>query len=164
MFFSDLVHLDSVSADLRSLNAEGVLSEILDALYARSRIQDKQRVFQALMDREKQGSTAIGNDVAVPHARIEGLSGAVLFVGVSKQGIDFSSPDNKPVHIVILLLTPVTDVGMNLRILASIARFANDGLLTNRIMQAATDEELFAVLTKNSGAVQAPVLENTQGF
>jgi fructose-specific phosphotransferase system IIA component len=150
MVIADLVTTDSVNANLASVDKEGVFSEIADALCANQKIQDKNAVVNALLEREKHGTTGIGNGVAVPHARLETLSEAVLYVGISKQGIDFSSLDGKPARIIILLLSPVSDIGTSLKILANIARMINDRFFTNQLMQAGTKEELFNILKQSS--------------
>ena len=150
MVIADLVSANSVNANLKSVNKEDVFSEIADALYESKKIQDKRVALHALLDREKHGTTGIGNGVAVPHARLETLSEAVLYVGISKHGIDFSSLDGKPARIIILLLSPVSDIGTSLKILANIARMINDRYFTNQLMQASSNEELYNILKQSS--------------
>ncbi|HQO38148.1 MAG TPA: PTS sugar transporter subunit IIA [Candidatus Omnitrophota bacterium] len=164
MVTADLARLNSVSADLHSSTKEGVFSEILGTLSACARVGDTQRILRSLLDREQQGSTGIGSGVAVPHARLEGLTEPVLFVGVSRQGIDFASSDRQPVHIVILLLTPVSEIGASLKILAHIARMVNDRYFISRIMQASTNEELFALLKESGSAMETPALDDSRGY
>jgi mannitol/fructose-specific phosphotransferase system IIA component (Ntr-type) len=150
MVISDLVYAESVNADLKSSTREAVFAEILDILVANNKINDKGPALQALLDREQHGTTGIGNSVAVPHARLESLSDPILFVGISKQGIDFASLDGNPARIIILLLAPVSDIGTSLKILANIARMINDKYFTNQLMQASTGQELYAVLKQSS--------------
>lgn len=67
-------------------------------------------------------ATGLGSGLAVPHARLEGLAGPAVGVGISRAGIDFDAPDGRPAHLVFLLLTPRNDDGAQLEILADIAR------------------------------------------
>ena len=150
MIIADLAHLDLVDADLRCSSKESFFSQIVDSLCEKGRLQDKNEALQALLDREKNGSTGIGNGVAVPHARLANLSDVIFYVGISKQGIDFSSLDKKPAHIIVLLLTPVSDIGTSLKILANIARMINDKYFTDQLMRVSTDEELYTVLKQSS--------------
>lgn len=150
MVIADLVGMNLVNADLKSLNKEDVFSEIVNALYDSKKIQDKNAAVSTLLAREKHGSTGIGGGVAVPHARLDSLSEAVLYVGISKQGIDFASLDGKPARIIILLLSPVSDIGTSLKILANIARMINDRYFTNQLMQASSNEELYNILKQSS--------------
>ena len=150
MVIADLVSADLVNANLVSSDMEGVFSEIVNTLYANRQIADKTEALNALLEREKHGSTGIGNGVAVPHARLETLAKSVLYVGISKKGIDFSSLDQKPARIIILLLAPVSDIGSSLKILANIARMINDRYFTNQLMQASSNEELYNILKQSS--------------
>lgn len=67
-------------------------------------------------------ATGLGSGLAVPHARIEGLSGPAVGLGISHAGIDFDAPDGRPANLVFLLLTPRDDDGSQLELLADIAR------------------------------------------
>jgi Kef-type K+ transport system membrane component KefB len=80
------------------------------------------RVAEAVLLRERLMSTALGNEIAVPHARLDALKRPVLAVGHSREGIDFDSPDGRPVRLVFLLLTPDQDMGTQIQIMGQIAR------------------------------------------
>jgi len=150
MVIADLVDASLLNANLVSSDKEGVFSEIVNALYESKKIQDKNAAMSVLLEREKHGTTGIGNGVAVPHARLEALSEAVLYVGISKHDIDFSSLDGNPVRIIVLLLSPVSDIGTSLKILANIARMISDRYFTNQMMQASSNEELYNILKQSS--------------
>ncbi len=127
-----------------------MLSEILDRLYARKKIKNKEEILASILAREKIGSTGIGKGVAVPHARLESVEEMVLFVGISRQGIDFAALDGEPVHIIMLLLTPTSEMGSSLKTLAHIARMVNDKLFKEQLRQASTNDELFTLLKQGS--------------
>ncbi len=76
----------------------------------------------AVWAREEALSTGIGNGVALPHARIEGLKAPVIVAGISYNGIDFDAPDDKLADIIFLMLTPKDDPGAQLEIASDIAR------------------------------------------
>lgn len=82
-------------------------------------------VFEKLIERERLGSTGLGKGIALPHARIEGLSQArAVFVRLAK-GIDFDAPDSVPVDLVVALLVPAEADETHLKILAGLAGFFN---------------------------------------
>lgn len=83
---------------------------------------DPQLVVTAVRERERLMATGLGSGLAVPHARIEGLSGPAVGLGISHAGIDFDAPDGRPANLVFLLLTPRDDDGSQLELLADIAR------------------------------------------
>jgi nitrogen PTS system EIIA component len=150
MVISDLVQSDLVDVHLKSATKEAALSEIVELLFSKNKIRNKQAVLQALLDREKQGTTGIGKEVAVPHARLANLPEVILFVGTSREGIDFSSVDGEPVRIILFLLAPVTEIGTSLKILANIARMINDRYFTKQLLQASTNEELYNILKQSN--------------
>ena len=79
-------------------------------------------ILNALLKREKLGSTGVGQGVALPHTRIAGISRPVAMVARLKQPIDFESIDGKPVDIVFLLLTPDEEPNKHLNVLACFSR------------------------------------------
>lgn len=83
---------------------------------------DPQLVATAVRERERLMATGLGSGLAVPHARLDGLAGPAVGLGISRAGIDFDAPDGRPANLVFLLLTPRNDDGAQLEILADIAR------------------------------------------
>lgn len=76
----------------------------------------------AVWSREEALPTGLGNGLAVPHARIEGLPRPLVMVGISEQGVDFDAPDEMLAHVIVLVLTPKDDPGAQLALLAELAR------------------------------------------
>jgi Kef-type K+ transport system membrane component KefB len=87
---------------------------------------DPKMIVDAVLARERALSTGIGHELAVPHARLDGLKEPVLVLGHSRAGIDFDSPDGKPARLVFLLLFPREDPAVQLQITAQIARLFRD--------------------------------------
>jgi Kef-type K+ transport system membrane component KefB/mannitol/fructose-specific phosphotransferase system IIA component (Ntr-type) len=79
-------------------------------------------IIKAVLKREQLMPTGIGNEIAVPHARMKGISHPVVAVGIAHEGIDFHGPDGKPARLIFLILTPFNDNGAQVEILADIAR------------------------------------------
>ncbi len=146
MKISDLVYKDSVNVNLKSTTSEGAILEIVEQLGQARKIKDKKEILAGLLKREKIGSTAMGDGVAIPHARIAELKEAVLFVGISRQGINFSSPDGKPVQLVTLFLTPLLESGTHLKILSKIAVMLSNKLFVKQLMYSSTNDDLYRLL------------------
>ncbi len=83
---------------------------------------DWHNIYQKILDREKQGTTGFGHEIAIPHARIEGLEEFLVCIAVAPKGIDFDAMDKKKVKVLILLLGPQEKVDEHLKILALISR------------------------------------------
>src|SRR5690606_1990995 len=84
--------------------------------------RDEAAVAEAVLNRERVMSTGLGQEVAVPHARLDGLKKPVLVLGHAPEGIDFDSPDGEPARLIFLLLTPRDDISAQLQIMGQIAR------------------------------------------
>ena len=136
MKISDILNEDCIIADLDAGDKEGALSEVSLFLEHKGIIQDHAKLFQALLDREKLGSTGIGDNMAIPHAKLEGLEQITTVFARSRKGIDFQSLDRKPVHFVFLLLAPPASTGLHLKALAKIARLFKNQSLRESILTA----------------------------
>lgn len=155
MRISDLIDKNLISTNLKSRTKEAVLSEIVEKLYKYKKIKDKKEILHALIEREKKGSTGIGNTLAIPHARIENLKDVVFFVGVSKRGINFASVDQRPVQIIVLFLTPLTESQIHLKILSKLASIFGDRVFINKLINVRTDQELYRVLKQGDTEKEA---------
>jgi len=150
MKISDLVQKNLVSVNLKSRTRDGIISEIVDQLYINRKIKDKKHVLESLLKRESLGSTGVGGGVAIPHARIVELKEAVLFVGIAKQGVDFSSVDVKPVNLVILFLTPLLESELHLKILSRVASFLSHQVLVKQLLECSSNDELYRALKQGT--------------
>ena len=103
-------------------------------------------VQRAVLERERVQATGIGNGVAVPHARLPGLKGPVVGVGISREGLDFDAPDGRPAHIVFLILTPPRDDGAQVELLADIGRIFESPGVRERAVGLRSFTELQALL------------------
>ncbi len=103
-------------------------------------------VAEQVLAREAMMSTAIGQGVAVPHARPINVREPIVVAGLFRAGLDFDAPDAEPVHLVFLVLTPPADAGAQLQILASIARMTHDPHIRDQALNARTPTELLAAL------------------
>ena len=94
-----------------------------------------------LLERERQGSTAIGRGAAIPHCKLSRLDRVVVAVAVLPDGIGGDSPDHEPVHLIFLVVSPESSPAAHLQTLASISRWLKDDRNLERIRRATTAEE-----------------------
>lgn len=104
----------------------------------------------AVWEREETLPTGIGNGVALPHARIEGVSKPIVAVGVSDAGIDFDAPDDKLAHVIFLILTPVNDPDIQLEITAELAKLFREYGMAERVLQTKSYTEFLALVKSSS--------------
>jgi len=107
---------------------------------------DRDRLMAVLLERERLGSTGIGDGIAIPHGKMRDLDQLVLSFGRSSQGVDFESMDGKPVHLFFLLVAPENCAGIHLRALAKIARLLKNGTVRKKLGNVQGREEVYSVI------------------
>ena len=123
----DILAMDSIVPELKGKTKKQVLEELIDAVMRNKPQVDRELLMKVLLDRERLGSTGIGDGIAIPHGKLKDISELVLSFGRSTEGIDFESMDGKPVHLFFLLVAPEACSGIHLRALARIARLLKNG-------------------------------------
>jgi Kef-type K+ transport system membrane component KefB/mannitol/fructose-specific phosphotransferase system IIA component (Ntr-type) len=114
---------------------------------------DINSVTQAVLDREDLMHTGIGHGLAIPHARIDGLSPAVVAVGFSEAGVDFDAPDGEPTQVIFLILTSPDDGGAQLELISSIAGVFKDRRMVDAALASRNLTEFLAIL-RNQPAIR----------
>ena len=99
-----------------------------------------------LHERERLGSTGIGDGVAIPHGKLKNLDQLLLAFGCSKTGINFDSMDGKPAHLFFLLLAPEESVGIHLKTLARISKLLKSPAVRESLLNASGSDALFQII------------------
>ena len=146
MKLGDYLEKDLVLPDLASDAKSGVLEELVAPLGEKYPEMDTDLAVRVLLDREKLGTTGIGDGIAIPHGKLEELDKVIVVVGRSVSGVDFEALDHKPCSIFFLVLAPEQVAGMHLRILAQISRVLKDENFRNQFMDANGRDGLWALL------------------
>lgn len=123
-----------------------VLDTLTEAVAVRAGIPDLERFRQAIYQREDIMSTGIGEGLATPHVRYDGIQQPTLAVGLSEEGIDFQSQDNAPAYIIILFAMPVGADKKYLSLLAQTMRSLKRPELRSVLMACQTPAEVQAIL------------------
>jgi PTS system nitrogen regulatory IIA component len=146
MKINEISSKDSIIADLVGTNKEEVIREMTDFLQSQRIIQDKETLFKTLMEREKLGSTGIGENVAIPHGKSNELSQIIVVFGRSIGGVDFESLDQKPVNFVCMVIAPSNSTGQHLKALARISRLFKNQNLREGILKSQDANEIYSLL------------------
>jgi PTS system nitrogen regulatory IIA component len=107
-------------------------------------------IFEALMAREKLGSTGIGGGIAIPHGKLKDVTAPMLVFVVSQDGIQFDAIDNQVVDIFCAILIPENQCQTHLTTLAGIARLLSQKELTRKIRHSQNDQELYQLLLSHA--------------
>ncbi|MCP4688545.1 MAG: PTS sugar transporter subunit IIA [Desulfobacterales bacterium] len=141
----DMLPKEAILADLRSTDKKSILNELVTPV-ARFAGLDHENLLNVLLDRERLGSTGIGQGVGVPHGKIKELQSLVLGFGLSRRGVNFESIDGKPTHIFFLLITPENSTGLHLKLLARISRILKNEPFREQLLNAADRDEIYNII------------------
>ena len=146
MKITDILKKEYIIEDLVSSDKESTLDELSSFLKGKGMIPNKETLQSALMQREALGSTGIGENVAIPHAKISAIDQIVTVFGRSIKGIEFDSLDKKPVHFIYLVLAPMNSSGQHLKVLARISRLLKNKSLRESIISATEVNQIYAII------------------
>lgn len=107
---------------------------------------DRAELLRVLHERERLGSTGIGDGIAIPHGKMKGVERLLIVFGRSTQGIDFDSLDGKPVHLFFLLVAPAEAAGQHLRVLARMSRLLKEPDVRRRLFGAPDRAALYSII------------------
>ena len=142
----ELLEPSAILPDLTATNKLGVLEELAGTLVPGPEGLDLDTVVEVLMERERLGSTGIGDSVAIPHGKLADISGLKLAFGRSLKGVDFNSVDGKLSHLFFLLLAPVNSAGLHLKALAKISRMLMSASFRENLMEAPNGQDIYQLL------------------
>jgi PTS system nitrogen regulatory IIA component len=143
----ELLAPEAVVADMKSTEKFAALAELTDSIVALQEGLDRDEVLRVLHERERLGSTGIGDGVAIPHGKLKNLDQLLLAFGCSKAGINFDSMDGKPAHLFFLLLAPEESVGIHLKTLARISKLLKSPAVRDSLLNASGGDDLFQIIS-----------------
>lgn len=146
MKITDILTADAVLSELVGDSKAEVIDELAGVVAARHPEIVRTRLVQALEDRERLNSTALGDGVAIPHGKLAGVKRVVAAFGRSPAGVDFSSLDGKPTHLFFLLVAPEDSAGAHLKALARVSRLLKDDGFRARLMHATDAADLYRTI------------------
>ena len=146
--FSDYFKVGQLIFELKSKDKVQAVEELVDVLAKQKLIKNKKMILTRLIDRETLESTALGDGIAVPHARVDADGEIVIAVGRSAEGIDFGAADKKKVHLIIVIIWNPTLPGLFNHLFAGLAHFLRDANFRRRIFEAKDKNELWETLSE----------------
>ena len=166
MRMRDFVVRDAINPDLKADSKEAVIREMVENLrqagflkgsevtasgaVATNSSAAAEDVVKAILKRELLGSTGIGRNVAIPHAKHTTIDRLIGTVAVSKNGIPFDSLDGEPVYVFVMLISPQDRPGDHLRALENVSRCLRDDSFVRALRQAPTREAIWELLGEQS--------------
>lgn len=154
MSLADLLNPESVIARLQARSKKQALQELSVAAAAQCGF-DAQSILNKLLDRERLGTTGVGQGIAIPHAKSQAATNVVGFFARLDQPIDFESIDDRPVDLIFLLIAPETGGAEHLRALARVSRLMRNQELCAKLRGSRDRAALYALLTEPAASSSA---------
>ena len=151
MRIMDFLSREAISVDLKAKNKKEVIEELVDLLIKAKKVEEanKDKIMKALLDREELGSTGIGQGMAIPHAKSDGVKEVVTSFGKSVDGVEFDALDNKPVYLLFLLVAPMEASNLHIKALAKISRLLKHKYFRSRLRKANNVEEVIKIISED---------------
>jgi len=141
----DVLHKEAILSSLKSFDKKGVIEELVTPVAQISGVNHEYLV-RVLMERERLGSTGIGEGIGIPHGKLKDLESLILGFGLSRKGVDFESMDGLPTHIFFLLITPENSTGIHLKLLARISKILKNEAFREKLLNAANSDEIYSII------------------
>ncbi len=146
MRLSSVVKKSLILPAMESETKFDAVSELARLLQRRKIIEDQEMVVQRVMERESLETTALGNGIAIPHARSPQVKNMVCAVGRTKEGLDFRAFDGKPTRLVFLILYPSADSSAYLLFLSALMNILQDESFCQKLVSAPDSGSIFNLL------------------
>ncbi len=145
MEISDLIGLEGVVPALKATSKKQALQELAHAASETYGLHDRE-IFDVLLERERLGTTGVGQGIAIPHGKLGGLDRLYGLFARLDTPIDFDAIDEQPVDLIFLLLAPESAGADHLKALARISRLLRDKATCKKLRASADAEALYALL------------------
>lgn len=147
MKITDILSPESTFSNLALSSKKKVLEKVSQVM-AEAINGQVQEIYESLLSREKLGSTALGNGVAIPHGRFSQGDESVAVLILLEEPIDYDSPDNQPVDIIFAIMVPEDAKTEHLKYLAQIANLLSESSLVSQIRHSHCDQALYEIIEK----------------
>ena len=148
MVVSDYLKEKFCLVDLQATDKEDAIKGLAKVLSTGGKIIDQETFMKDVLEREELGSTGIGNNVGIPHARTKAVKGFVIAFGRSTSGIEFKALDGEKVNLIFLMGADPGELNLYLRILAELSKLLMNNAFREALMSANSAAEVIAVVKK----------------
>jgi len=141
----DNLKKEAILDDLKSQDKKGIIEELVTPIASIASINHED-IVRVLLERERLGSTGIGNGIGIPHGKLKGIDSLILGFGLSRKGVDFESMDGQPTHIFFLLISPENSAGLHLKLLAQISKILKVDTFREKLIKATNTDEIYDII------------------
>jgi fructose-specific phosphotransferase system IIA component len=152
MKITDVLNEQVIQTNLPGSTKEEIINAMIDLAATQDKVLDKEKLRNAIFEREKIMSTGVGSGFAIPHGKTDAVSDIVAAFAVTAQPIDYQSLDEQPVRIVFLLVGRDNMVGPHIKLLSRISRLMNKEEFRNKLLEAKSPAEILEVFRKEESS------------
>jgi fructose-specific phosphotransferase system IIA component len=152
MKIGDILTENMVVTGLKGSTKDDIIDAMIELVSKSPKVIDKEKVREAIFDREKIMSTGVGNGFAIPHGKTDAVSDIVAAFAVTQEPIDYQSLDEKPVRLVFLLVGKDNMVGPHIKLLSRISRLMNKEEFRKRLVELSTPQEILETFKKEEAS------------
>ncbi|MER3522644.1 MAG: PTS sugar transporter subunit IIA [Ignavibacteria bacterium] len=145
MKISDLLTEDFVVTNLEGKTKDHVINAMIDIVAKSPKVLDKEKVREAVFEREKIMSTGVGDGFAIPHGKTDAVSDIVGSFAITAEPIDYEALDEKPVRLVFLLVSRANMVGPHIKLLSRISRLMNKPEFRTKLLTVNSPQEIITM-------------------
>jgi PTS system nitrogen regulatory IIA component len=146
MKITEILSPEMVIADLKGTTKPDILNELAKQITARFKEIPHRELTAVLAERERLGSTAIGDGIAIPHGKLREVKKIMGAFGRHRVGVDFDSLDGNPSHLFFVLVAPEDSASLHLKALARVSRLLRDNAFRERLLVARDEVEIFRLI------------------
>ncbi len=146
MRLTDILSENRIKIPLANTKKEKIIEEMVEVIADSIKLENKAEILKAVLDREAVMSTGVGDEVAIPHGKVESLNEIIAALGITKDPVDFNSLDDKPVRLVWLLIGPQDKTGPHLKALSRISRLMHKEEFRERLIQTTVPKDAIEVI------------------
>ena len=134
--------------DLKAADKKGTINELAQCLASGGKLLKEDKFIGDVLERENLGSTGIGNNIGIPHARTDAVKGFVIAFGKSSEGIEFKALDGEKVNLVFLMGADPAELNLYLRILAELSKLLMNASFRQELIDAKTEADVITTIKK----------------
>ena len=164
MKITDLISKDSIDLNVEASSKEEILKKAVELMNQNGNILDKVAYLKLVMKREEEGSTGIGEEIAIPHGKGDSISAPGLAAMVIPNGVDFESLDGKPVKLLFLIAAPNTEENVHLEVLSRLSTLLMDEKFRKQLLQAKSKEEFLTIIDQAEKEKTEEKKEEKEGY
>jgi len=148
MKLTDYITPGHVKIRLEGDSKEEVIEELVSLLVDTSDVEDPDAIYEAVMNREREGSTGLEKGVAIPHAKSDAVKSLSIVIGISRAGVDFAALDGKPSHLFFLMVAPTSESGPHVQAIAKIVKMIKLDKFRKKLLDAKKPDDVVEAISR----------------